>query len=214
MSKVIPDIVDRYPLISEQVSKAEVKIILDYLSSALRNTKQGDVVELGCYTGTTSLFIQRLLQLQNYDRQFHVYDSFEGLPPKSSKDQSPAGEQFVAGELSASKKEFITNFKKANLRLPIIHKDWFSELSEVEVPRKIAFAFLDGDYYQSIRQSLALIENKLVPGSVVVVDDYQSEALPGARKAVDEWLVANPNHKLRITNSLAIIRGDTAGYPG
>ncbi len=96
------------------------------------------------------------------------------------------------------------NFKKAGLPLPKIKKAWFSELTPADLPDKIAFAFLDGDYYESIMDSLRLIWSKLSEGAVVIVDDYANEALPGAAKAVDEWL---RNHKARLKaeQSLAII---------
>ena len=143
--------------------------------------------------------------MQETPRVLHVYDSFEGLPEKSSHDASPAGEQFQPGELSASKKRFVENYKKAGLALPRIHKGWFSELTEADIPEQIAFAFLDGDYYDSIMTPLKLIWPRLVPGAIVVVDDYVNEALPGAAKAVDEWLAAHPV-KFRTEHSLAIIR--------
>jgi UDP-N-acetylmuramate--alanine ligase len=41
-------------------------------------------------------------------------------------------------------------------------------------------------------------------GTNVVVDDYANEALPGAGKAVDEWLRTHPA-KLHVEHSLAII---------
>lgn len=67
------------------------------------------------------------------------------------------------------------------------------------------FAFLDGDYYESIKNSLKLIENKLANQSVIVVDYYSNEALPGAAKAVDEWLVHRTGYSLKTEASLAII---------
>ena len=42
-------------------------------------------------------------------------------------------------------------------------------------------------------------------GSTVIVDDYQNAALPGAAKAVDEWLNTHTAN-LRVEASLAIIR--------
>lgn len=201
---MIDEILKKYPLISKQVDEREVGIVLRELTRALQHSTQGSIVELGCYAGTTSLFIARLLNIHKSTREFHVYDSFEGLPEKLSQDQSRAGDQFVAGELKASKKQFIMNFKKAGLPLPHIHKGWFSELSPSDMPDEIAFAFLDGDYYESIRDSLKLIWLRLVQGAVVVVDDYANEALPGAGKAVDEWLRTHPA-KLHVEHSLAII---------
>ncbi len=206
MSKATDLLAQSFPLISDQVSVREVAIILRELQNVASTNQLITVVEFGCYSGTTSLFIQRFLQ--DYPgSSFHVYDSFDGLPAKTTPDQSPAGEQFVEGELHASKKLFVENFKKANLSLPTIHKAWFKDLTPQDVPSNIGFAFLDGDYYESINDSLRLIENKLLPGFTVIVDDFSSEALPGAKKAVDEWLIKNPSYQIQTEASLAIIRG-------
>lgn len=195
----------KFPIISDQVDQAELHVILMELEKLLVQGMRGAVVEFGCYAGTTSLFVRRLLDAYQFTGEFHVYDSFEGLPPKTHEDMSAAGEQFVAGELSVSKKMFITNFKKAGLRPPVMHKGWFTEVSSESVPAEIMFAFLDGDYYESIKDSFRLITPKLAPGAVIVVDDYANEALPGAARATDEWLRINPR-TLRVQASLAVIR--------
>lgn len=201
---MIDQLLKRFPLISDQVDQREVRLVLQALETVLANTSHGEIVEFGCYAGTTSLFISRLLAAQKSPREFHVYDSFEGLPEKNIKDQSVAGDQFRPGELSVSKKQFIQNYKKAGLPLPQIHKGWFENLRDNDIPDHIAMAFLDGDYYSSVKTSLTLIESRLVPGSVIVVDDYANEALPGAARAVDEWLRSHLV-SMRIEHSLAII---------
>lgn len=190
-------------LLSDQINERELSIILRELDRVLANTIPGDVVEFGCYIGTTS--IPLAARLVGTDKRFFVYDSFEGLPEKSQQDYSPAGLQFQAGELHASKKQLIRNFQKANLPLPTITKAWFADITDEQVPGMIAFAFLDGDYYHSILDPLRLIWPKLSPGAVIIVDDYANEALPGATKAVDEWLQTHPA-KLTVENSLAIVR--------
>lgn len=193
-----------YPIISDQVDRVELAQILTAFEKTLKTTVPGDVVELGCYVGTTSLFLQRLILQYGAEKQLHVYDSFEGLPAKAQQDASPAGEQFKEGELKAQKSVFIRHFKQAGLPLPAIHKAWFSDLTLADTPDQISFAFLDGDFYESIRDSLKVVWPKLAPGAIVVVDDYQAEALPGAKRAVDEWLIAHPA-RLRVVASLAII---------
>jgi O-methyltransferase len=195
-------LINKYPLVSDQVNADQIKTILRELAGALKRC-DGGVVEFGCYVGTTSLFIRRLLDSQQDNRSFHVYDSFEGLPPKSAQDESGAGDQFQAGELSVSKKQFLREFQKAGLRPPIIHKGWFSDLSETDVPRQIAFAFLDGDFYESIRDSLKLVLPCMQQGSVIVIDDYAREALPGAAKAVHELL---PGKTIRTQHNLGIVQ--------
>lgn len=192
----------RATLVSDQVSKREVGIVLRELRRAIELTG-GDVVEFGCFEGTTS--VPMSLLLKDTDRTLYLYDSFEGLPEKLPQDHSPAGEQFKPGELNASKKNLITNLKKAGVNMPRIKKGWFSDLTVDDIPHHIAFAFLDGDYYESIQAPLRLIEPYLAPGATIVVDDYVNEALPGAAKAVNDW-TRQKGYTIRTEASLAILR--------
>lgn len=189
-------------LLSDQIDERELSIILRELERVLKANVPGDIVEFGCYIGTTSVPIGK--RITSTKRTLYVYDSFEGLPDKSVKDESPAGLQFVAGELHATKKQLVRNFKQANVPLPVITKGWFSDVKDEQVPRQIAFAFLDGDYYHSVRDPLELVWKHLSPGAIILVDDYVNEALPGAAKAVDEWLITHPA-ALTVEHSLAII---------
>lgn len=197
--------VRKFKLVSDQVDYKEVEVIVREASRVLHAGLKGAFVELGCYTGTTSLFLQRVLQDHGSANEFHVYDSFGGLPTKTVEDNSPAGTQFKSGELRATKSQFVRHFQQAHLPLPTIHTGWFEELTTEDMPGSIAFAFLDGDFYTSIKASLKTVTPLLEPGAILVIDDYANEALPGARKAADEWAKA---HDYSITSeaSLGIIR--------
>ncbi len=198
----IPKILKKYPIISDQVNAAQLQVILQALEKTLGKGISGDIVEFGCYIGTTSLFIRRLLDERREKKSFHVYDSFTGLPEKTWEDSSSAGEQFQAGELSVTKKQFIHEFQKANLKLPTIHKGWFSTLTSQDVPAEICFAFLDGDFYGSIKDSLTLVLPRMTKGGIIIIDDYAREALPGAAKAVLEML---PSTSVQTVHNLGII---------
>lgn len=190
-------------LLSDQVSKEEIRIIVRELEKT--DQVAGDVVEFGCYVGTTSVFLAHHLMTHAPNKELFLYDSFAGLPPKSEQDHSPAGLQFKTGELAASKKMLIANLRRAGVPMPHITKAWFSDLTESALPQTISFAFLDGDYYHSIQDPLRLIWPRLSAGAIIVVDDYANEALPGAAKAVDEWLLTHPVSK-RVEASLAILQ--------
>ena len=192
----------KYPLISDQVNKDQLAVILSELEKVLPKL-DGAVVEFGCYIGTTSLFIRRLLDALDDSREFHVYDSFVGLPPKTAADESRAGDQFQAGELAVSKKQFLQQFQKTGLRPPVIHKGWFKDLTPADIPDQVAFAFLDGDFYESIRDSLKLVLPHMQRGGTIIVDDYAREALPGAAKAVHELLSTQAVHT---QHNLGIVR--------
>ena len=190
---------------NDQFDKRELDVLLRELKKVLGGQVSGGIVELGCYRGLTSIEIAKLLKNKKSPKQLYLYDSFAGLPPKAKEDNSPAGLQFKAGELPANKQEVINLFKKSGLTVPIVKKAWFHDLTLSDLPDEIALAFLDGDFYESIMDSLRLVWPKLATGSVVIVDDYQNEALPGAQKAVNEWLKIH-TAKIVVEASLAIIR--------
>lgn len=197
----------KYPIISDQVDAKELGVLLRELEKVLQSGAAGrNIVEFGCYVGTTSLFIRRLLDAYKFTGEFHVYDSFAGLPEKTQADNSAAGEQFKAGELLAPRKTFVQNFKKAGLKIPTIHKGWFADFTAADVPENIMFAFFDGDFYESIADSFRVCDGKFQKTATIIVDDYANEALPGTARAVDEWLSGNQQYSLATEASLAIIR--------
>jgi hypothetical protein len=63
----------------------------------------------------------------------------------------------------------------------------------LEAPDQIALLRLDTDWYESARHELVHLYPRLVPGGVLVIDDYGH--WQGARKAVDEYLA---EHGIRV----------------
>lgn len=193
-------------IISDQITREGLAVVIGCLEQILKNGVEGAIVEFGCYVGTTSVYIRRVLDEQQPGgtRQFHVYDSFQGLPKKARQDVSAAGVDFEAGKLFVTRKEFLQQFRAANLQPPIIHKGWFNELSLRDVPESIAFAFLDGDFYDSIISSLRLVWPHMNKGSRIVIDDYQRETLPGVERAIHDFF-QNKQIRLRSSQNKAII---------
>ncbi len=204
---IYKQIINQYPIISEQITTNKLSIILSNLENILQQNIDGDIVEFGCYIGTTSLFIQRIIKNSTIinKKRFYVYDSFDGLPEKTNQDISPIGKDFKRGVLKINKKKLLLEFKKANLTPPIIYKSWFSQIPEVALPSSIAFAFLDGDFYTSILDSLKIVWPRLSFKGQVIIDDYNRDALPGVSKAITSYFNPKFNFKLKSTNNLAII---------
>lgn len=195
------------PIVSDQVSRFQIAVLWRELERVLDLKVPGDIVEFGCYVGTSALFLRRLLDEkgQSDNRSLHVYDSFAGLPPKAPQDSSTVGEAFVAGELTATRKQLLHHFKQANLQVPIIHKGWFADLTDTNVPANIGFAFLDGDFYDSIRDSLRLVWPRMKRGGCVVIDDYAREALPGVERAVHDYFAGKVTPAIRREHGFGII---------
>lgn len=197
----------KHPIISDQIKRPALEVVLGELESVLQRGVAGDITEFGCYIGTTSLFIRRLLDGagESTTREFHVYDSFEGLPAKAPQDITPVGDDFRAGELSVSRRQLIAEFQRARLQPPVVHKGWFSSLGAADVPEQIAFAFLDGDFYQSMIDSLRLVWPRLQAGGVICIDDYKRDALPGVERAVRDFFQGK-TVDVRVAHNIGIIR--------
>ena len=203
----VGQLLKQYPLISNQVTTAELQVILRELIRTLQQGVTGDVVEFGCYIGTSSLFIRRVLDdlQESGAREFHVYDSFEGLPDKAAADRNAAGIDFKAGELLVSKKQFLREFQRARLQAPVVHKGWFDQLPASAIPEKIAFAFLDGDFYDSITASLGLVWPRIQDGGAVLIHDYKRETLPGVERAIGDFFRHHRYQTLQGEQNIAII---------
>jgi O-methyltransferase len=193
------------PWKNDQVSEKETEKILALARKCL--SVEGDYVEFGCYKGDTSLMLAELLVENSVDKsvdrlgkdggklakKLWIYDSFEGLPEKTALDDSVMGTDFKGGELFTTKREVKERFLRAGLPVPVIKKAWFKDLTDKDVPGAIAFAFLDGDFYESIRDSLKLVASRMTIGGVLVVHDYTNPALPGVRRAIEEWRQGRKN---------------------
>lgn len=240
--------------VNDQVTPAETTEILRLAEQSLE--VEGDFVELGCYRGDTSVLLGKLLQKpvenlcknakisvenlcktpQNLCKNLWIYDSFAGLPDKTSEDSSGAGQNFQKGELLVSKREVVEKLRKhglkttshlnpdncssqatslnSNLSTVIVKKAWFDDLTPQDLPDVIAFAFLDGDLYESIRVSLKLVVPRLSGQGIIIVHDYNNPELPGSARAVDEFLRSHSEFRLQVRHTLAILtRVSAKGTP-
>lgn len=167
--------------ISTMVTESDIENIINKLAEAVE--VEGDVVELGCNVGTTSLFIQQALL--PFDKKFHVYDSFEGIPEPQEIDET----DLKGGMAKTTREVFESNFESRNIPIPEIHVGWFKDQ---EYPEKICFAFFDGDMYSSIMDSFEKVYSRMPKGGIVIVHDYGWSRTKGVVKACNEFLKDKP----------------------
>ena len=126
----------------------------------------------------------------NSSKKLFVYDSFEGLPPLSKWEENTG---WRAGTLKSTEEILTSNFEQNNLPTPIIHKDWFKDVPEDKIPERISFAFLDGDFYDSIYDSLNKVFDRVADGGYICFHDYQRNDLPGVRAAIVTAVPTTPS---------------------
>ena len=129
----------------------------------------GDVVETGVFTGGSSAVIMRvLMDMDECDRKYWAFDSFEGLPDPKAEDASGTMQTGARGAYTATQETFTTNMKALDAwddRVRVV-KGWFNESipSVVDQIASISFLRLDGDLYQSTMDVLNLLYDKMGPG--------------------------------------------------
>ncbi|NUK32264.1 class I SAM-dependent methyltransferase [Streptomyces lunaelactis] len=171
---------DRLPAIRTEIER----LVVDEIPGA--------VVELGCFKGAMALWMRALLDATGQQqRPIHVYDSFQGLPERGEKDP----ELFPSGFLRAEPEEILALHDRWGCTPPTIHPGWFADTLPNRLPAEIAFAYLDGDYYDSIRTCLDACVPRLAPGGALIVDDYADlqanpkawAGLPGVKAACEDF---------------------------
>ena len=180
--------IDKAPFEQVWMGKTHRQNFYRLLCKVLTEDVEGDIVELGCAYGGISALIMHVLRDTGSCKCFHVYDSFQGMPEPCTVDE-PQDNILQRGDFRVSPMVFGANIRKfaPGCSLPIVHEGWFENILSNELPNRIAFAFLDSDFYESIRISLEHVYPKLTKGGVMLIDDYCHPRLPGVAKAVDRF---------------------------
>ncbi len=160
---------------------------------------EGHVVECGVGKGRSLLLLSTLVSEEGKRRHIWGFDSFEGFPEPSEQDDSPRQPQ--KGDWSnTSIARVMTYLKNSDVdprfvdsQITLI-KGFFNETLMQYRDEPIAFLHLDCDLYDSYKDSLTLLYDKVVPGGVICFDEYmktgQLVAFPGAARAIDEFFGA------------------------
>jgi hypothetical protein len=151
------------------------------------NSIAGDVIECGVYKGGTLVAMALWLRRIESSRMVHGFDSFAGFPQPSSIDFA-GGKRATPGRLGDTAEELvIQKARRFSVEDKIIlHAGFFEDTLPRFPASSLSLIHLDCDLYESYRIALYHLWPKLLPGGVVVFDEFADPAWPGARKAIDE----------------------------
>ncbi len=182
-------------------SPERVAAACDAVRYVVRDRIPGDIVECGVWRGGMVMAMLRTLRdAGDTERHVYLYDTFAGMSEPTAEDRSLHGE--VAATLLARTERTDPNSiwcyaSLADVRRNVesvgydpsrIHfvEGTVEETIPATVPERIAILRLDTDWYASTKHELHHLFPRVVPGGIVIVDDYGHWS--GARKAVDEYI--------------------------
>ena len=152
----------------------------------------GCVIECGTWRGGMAA---GLAVIGGPARDYHFFDSFAGLPPATAEDgayaraaQSSGDGRLYFDNNTAALEEFLATL--GPVRLPPqrlhVHKGLFADTFPTVAVPPVAVLRLDADWYESTMQCLDKFWDRLLPGALVLIDDYYD--WEGCTKAVHAFL--------------------------
>ena len=176
-------------------SWADSHSLIDLLRSTLH--LPGDVIECGVYRGRSILAIARAMQCIADDKTIYALDSFSGFP-EDSISECDLGQ---GRRMKSVRKKFRfcadsptrlnRVFRRFNVNAKLV-PGFFSDTLPQFRDHKFCFIHLDCDIYSSYKECLESLFDRLVPGGVLVLDEWAADDWPGARQAGSEFLSDRP----------------------
>lgn len=185
-------------------SPERIVSLLHSVQYVLDNKIEGSIVECGVWKGGSMMAAAlALIELQRYDKDLYLFDTFDGMSSATDEDISICGDR--AKELLKSTKKTEEDHLWAYSPLEKVQQAMYSvgypknkihfikgkveETIPADAPTKISILRLDTDWYESTHHELLHLFPRLALGGVLIIDDYGH--WQGARKAVDDYIKNN-----------------------
>lgn len=158
----------------------------------------GDFVEVGVYQGGSAQRLYRVARANDGSRPgsqrpftvraLWLFDTFTGTPEQSAVDWVKTGAYDAGG--GATVRALEAAMPGAHLVVgpfPETLADGDDPGTRIFNKQLKAFVHVDCDQYKTIRAAFRIFWEQLVPGGIILFDDYRD--LPGARLAIHEMAV-------------------------
>jgi O-methyltransferase len=162
----------------------------------IRHNIPGAIVECGVWRGGSVMAVLRtLVECGIKDREIYLFDTFEGMVQPGEKDgaqerqihREQIREDGSTDWCRSEMDEVRKNLETCGYPMERIHfvKGRVEQTIPAGAPTTIALLRLDTDWYESTKHELVHMYPSLVPGGVLILDDYGT--WQGAYKAVNEY---------------------------
>jgi O-methyltransferase len=142
--------------------------------------REGAFAEVGVYRGASA----KLICEAKGDKELHLFDTFEGLPPETEVDRKVhrVG-QYRCGLESVQ--EYLQGYPNLHY-----HKGVFPESARSMPEKTYAFVHFDVDLYEGTLGCLEYFYPRMARGGVLLSHDYDWAS--GVRKAFDDFFADKP----------------------
>lgn len=131
---------------------------------------EGDFVECGVHTGMLSKAVCEYLDFDKTGKKFYLFDTFAGVPTEGlSETEKKDADKFngLYFDVYEVAKSTFSNFRNVELVKGTLPQS----LNNVKLS-KIAYLSIDLNSAKYEKETIEAIWDKLVPGAMVIIDDY------------------------------------------
>jgi len=164
-------------------------------------TLPGNFAEFGVYRGGCSRMVLGTARLESARRLF-LFDTYTGIPDdRLTADESREG---LGGRLGDTSAEYVSRLLSDWDPIPVICAgDVFETIPRTDTG-PLAFVHLDLNAAAPTRHVLEHVHDRLVPGGVVVLDDYGWRGYEDQRRTVEEFLRDRPETLIALPSGQAV----------
>ena len=166
-----------------------------YSSLIATENLPGVIAEVGVYKGGTA----RLICEVKGEKDLYLFDTFEGLPETNDNDLF-VQKGWLHDTSLESVKNYLSDFKNTHFL-----KGIFPETAEPISDKKFSFIHLDTNLYQSTLDALEFFWPRMVVGGRIVSHDYNTNSMPGIKKAFSEFFMDQPEKIIEIADSQVMV---------
>jgi len=143
----------------------------------------GDIIEIGVWRGGTGAMIARQCRLTGIEGPVYLCDTFKGVVKAGSRDVAYVGGEH-ADTNQAAVRELIRALELDRVR--ILEGVFPDDTSHLIGDRAFRFCHIDVDVYDSAKDILTWVWPRLIPGGMVIYDDYGFHSCVGITRLVNE----------------------------
>jgi O-methyltransferase len=149
-----------------------------------------NLAEIGVYKGGGTYFIAAAAnKFFPAKPLIHAFDTFEGHPADIHPDLDGGHYPGAFRDTSfAEVKQYLSVFDNV-----VLHQGRFQDKCGAVSGQPFAFVHIDVDIYSATRDCLEFFADVMIPGGIILVDDYGFTTCRGSKEAVDAFIDQRPN---------------------
>jgi O-methyltransferase len=165
--------------------------------------KNGSIIEIGVWRGGTGALMARQAKNCGIEDRVYLCDTFTGVVKAGVNDSAYKGGEHADTSRRIVEDLIFTQMKLDNVE--ILEGIFPDQTGHRVESKQFRFCHIDVDVFQSARDVADWIWDKMVPGGIMVYDDYGFSGCDGITRYVEEQMLCNDRLVIHNLNGHAIV---------